>query len=280
MNSEVIEQRAALPRFIRVKRAFALIIDRGALALAILVHVMLLWIGLRIAHAHWLQAPTITWAEGNSGAGQGLVQDNASQADEGPILRSLPAPAAIDSPIQVNDVDPSDDEARHWSPARVSLNLPDLADSNAIFGMGSDASGSKPTIPGKARPGKAAGGNGSGNASAVSASSATHVGTGTGRTTSGGRPGIAGGVADARAPAPIYPEESRRRHEQGTIVLAIEVQADGHVGNISVVQGQDHPLLVKAAVDAVRKKEVFPPLLQNGQPVTSVAQLAFHFELH
>ena len=280
MDPEVIEHCPALPRFIRIRRAVALIIDRGALALAILVHVVLLWIGLRIAHAHWLQTPTITWAEGNSGAGQGLMQDDAKQANEGPILRSLPAPIASDSPIQVSDVDPSDGEARNWSSARVSLNLSDLADSNAIFGMGSDASGRKPTLPGRARPGKVAGGNSSGDASAIGASSATHTGTGTGLSTSGGRPGIAGGVADARAPAPIYPEESRRRHEQGTIVLAIEVQADGHVGNISVVQGQDHPLLVKAAVDAVRKKEVFPPLLQNGQPVPSVAQLAFHFRLH
>jgi len=73
---------------------------------------------------------------------------------------------------------------------------------------------------------------------------------------------------------------NRRRAGGPADLLAIEVQADGHVGNISVVQGQDHPLLVKAAVDAVRKKEVFPPLLQNGQPVTSVAQLALHFELH
>jgi len=280
MDWELIEHRPALPRFIRVRRAIARIIDRGALALAVLVHVVLLWIGLRIAHAHWMQAPTITWADGNSGAGQGLVQDDASQADEGPILRSLPAPIASDSPIQVSDVDPSNDEARNWSPARVNLNLPDLADSKAIFGMGSDASGRKPTIPGKSRPGKAAGAKGSGNGLALNAPSATHTGTSTGSSTSGGKPGIVGGVVDAHAPAPIYPEESRRRHEQGTIVLAIEVQADGHVGNISVVQGQDHPLLVKAAVDAVRKKEVFPPLLQNGQPVTSVAQLALHFELH
>lgn len=278
MNRQVIEHRPALSRFIRVRRFVVLIIDRGALAIAVLVHVALLLIGLRIAHAHWLRTPTIAWAEGNSGAGQGLVQDDASQASEGPSLRSLPAPIANDLPIQVSDVDQSDDVVANWSPARVSLNLADLADSNAIFGMGSYASGGKPTLHGKTKPGKAADDNGSENSSTASAMSAT--GRGTGHSTSGGRPGIAGGVANPNAPAPIYPEESRRRREQGTIVLAIEVQADGHVGNISVIQGQDHPLLVKAAVDAVRKKELFPPLLQNGQPVTSIARLAFHFELH
>lgn len=52
--------------------------------------------------------------------------------------------------------------------------------------------------------------------------------------------------------APRYPVESRRRREEGTVVLAVSVTIDGSVGDIRVAKSSGFERLDKAALDAVR----------------------------
>lgn len=64
-------------------------------------------------------------------------------------------------------------------------------------------------------------------------------------------------------PGPEYPPLARQARIQGTVRLRITVNAEGRVAATQMVAG--HPLLVPAAVDAVRKW-VYAPALVQGVP--------------
>ncbi|WP_414712609.1 energy transducer TonB [Sphingobium sp.] len=65
---------------------------------------------------------------------------------------------------------------------------------------------------------------------------------------------------------PRYPVESRRKHEQGTVVLSLIVGLDGAVESISVAQSSGSARLDNAARDAVKGWR-WKPILRGGQPV-------------
>ena len=70
--------------------------------------------------------------------------------------------------------------------------------------------------------------------------------------------GVDTGAQLEELPTPTYPAESRRRGEQGTVLLEIEVLADGSVGAIRVIESPGHPRLVEAAVAAMRRAKLHP----------------------
>jgi len=63
---------------------------------------------------------------------------------------------------------------------------------------------------------------------------------------------------------PVYPALAQQANITGVVTLSIVIGKDGSVENIAVVSG--HPLLVQAAIDAV-KQWTYKPTLLNGQPV-------------
>lgn len=65
---------------------------------------------------------------------------------------------------------------------------------------------------------------------------------------------------------PRYPIESRRKREQGTVVLALTVGLDGAVENLTIAQSSGFPRLDAAARDAVRNWR-WKPTTRDGQPV-------------
>lgn len=65
---------------------------------------------------------------------------------------------------------------------------------------------------------------------------------------------------------PRYPIESRRKREQGTVVLALTVGIDGAVENLTVAQSSGFPRLDAAARDAVRNWR-WKPMMREGQAV-------------
>ncbi|MDX3910765.1 MAG: energy transducer TonB [Sphingobium sp.] len=68
------------------------------------------------------------------------------------------------------------------------------------------------------------------------------------------------------AKPPRYPVESRRKKEQGTVVLALTLGLDGRVSAISVARSSGFPRLDDAAEDAVRSWR-WAPTLRDGQAV-------------
>ncbi len=65
---------------------------------------------------------------------------------------------------------------------------------------------------------------------------------------------------------PRYPIESRRKHEQGTVVLALALGTDGTVEAVSIARSSGFPRLDDAARDAVRKWR-WRPMIQQGRAV-------------
>ena len=74
----------------------------------------------------------------------------------------------------------------------------------------------------------------------------------------------------------MYPALARSARVQGTVHLLGVVSKDGTIQKLQVLGG--HPLLVAAAVDAV-KQWVYRPTLLNGEPVEVIAPIDVIFTL-
>ena len=79
-------------------------------------------------------------------------------------------------------------------------------------------------------------------------------------------------------PKPDYPIPSLRRREEGIVLLNVVVQADGTAAAISLNRSCGHPLLDRAALDAVRRW-TFEPARAAGLPVSSLAVIPVRFSL-
>jgi periplasmic protein TonB len=69
---------------------------------------------------------------------------------------------------------------------------------------------------------------------------------------------------------------ARNMRVSGTVKLHAIVARDGTVRELKVISG--HPLLVQAAVEAVRQW-LYQPTLLNGEPVEVNAPVDVHFTL-
>jgi TonB family protein len=76
--------------------------------------------------------------------------------------------------------------------------------------------------------------------------------------------------------APIYPPRAKQRHAEGTVMLRALIDKDGDVQALRFVSGP--PLLVQAAMDAVRRWK-YKPTLRNGEPVTVETTIEVAFKL-
>ena len=75
---------------------------------------------------------------------------------------------------------------------------------------------------------------------------------------------------------PAYPPDAKEARIQGVVHLAVIIGKDGTVQNVEVLSG--HPLLVQAAMDAV-KQWLYKPTLLNGSPVEVITQIDVNFTL-
>jgi TonB family protein len=90
---------------------------------------------------------------------------------------------------------------------------------------------------------------------------------------------VGGGVMEAKLvsqPLPVYPPEAKMARIQGVVKLSATTAKDGTIQNLEVIEG--HPLLIQAALDAV-KQWVYKPTLLNGQPAEVVTEIDVNFTL-
>jgi len=80
-----------------------------------------------------------------------------------------------------------------------------------------------------------------------------------------------------RRVVPTYPELARRVRISGAVRLVAVIGKDGTIENLQVISG--HPLLVTAAVEAVRQW-LYRPTLLNGDPVEVIAPIEVNFTLN
>lgn len=75
---------------------------------------------------------------------------------------------------------------------------------------------------------------------------------------------------------PAYPTLARSARVQGEVVLSAIIDTNGQITNLQLVSG--HPMLVPAAITAVREWR-YKPYLLNGQPVEVETTITVIFSL-
>ena len=78
---------------------------------------------------------------------------------------------------------------------------------------------------------------------------------------------------------PVYPRFSRIHGEEGTVVLSVEVLADGNPGKIEIVSSSGYRRLDRAALKAIDLARFIAASI-DGKAVDSTQRIAFRFDLY
>lgn len=127
----------------------------------------------------------------------------------------------------------------------------------------------------------AGGGIGSGSGGGVGAGHGAGVGPGSGGGIGGGVYKVGGGISAPKpidTPDPEYTEEARRAKVQGTCILWLIVDAEGHPRDIRVIRGLGYGLDAKA-LETVKQWR-FEPARKDGQPVNVQVSVEVGFRLY
>jgi periplasmic protein TonB len=125
------------------------------------------------------------------------------------------------------------------------------------------------------------GGIGSGSGGGVGEGHGAGVGPGSGGGIGGGVYKVGGGITAPKpvdTPDPEYTEEARRAKIQGTCILWLIVDAEGHPRDIRVVRGLGYGLDAKA-LETVKQWR-FEPARKDGQPVNVQVSVEVGFRLY
>ena len=79
-------------------------------------------------------------------------------------------------------------------------------------------------------------------------------------------------------PEPMYPVLSRKRGEEGRVVLEVSISAEGRVHSAEIQTSSSYSRLDRAALDAA-KMAIFRSATEFGVPVQSERTIAYRFEL-
>lgn len=220
------------------------------------------------------------------------VERSPSAAVE-PVSRSLPAPvtqpeprkpAAAISPPPITPVKEPPPVVRPHAPREVASSAaqPEPIARSAL--ADNTAASVPPTAP-LSPPGEVAP-----PSAAASPSTAAHSTMPAATEPSGGTPGVSSvtntqsqtsarfDAAHLRNSAPAYPQASRRRGEEGLVILRVRVGINGRASEIQVAESSGHPRLDRAAEDAVARWR-FEPARDGDQPVDSWVRVPVAFRL-
>ena len=75
---------------------------------------------------------------------------------------------------------------------------------------------------------------------------------------------------------PVYPPLARKARVEGAVILEADITESGALENVKVVEG--HPMLIDAAIDAIRQWRYAPARL-NGKPTRSSVRVTVNFHL-
>lgn len=82
------------------------------------------------------------------------------------------------------------------------------------------------------------------------------------------------------ATQPPYPTASRRLGEEGSVVLAVSIAADGSVTGVSLLRSSGFARLDAAALAHARRAWRFEPALAAGKPVAAQREITVRFGLN
>ena len=90
---------------------------------------------------------------------------------------------------------------------------------------------------------------------------------------------VSSGVVEGlklNAPNPTYPQMARIAHIQGDVILQATIGKNGSIENLHAISG--HPILIQAALDAVRQWK-YKPYVLNGEPVEVETTIRVQFHM-
>lgn len=85
-------------------------------------------------------------------------------------------------------------------------------------------------------------------------------------------------VGCSNRPEPNYPAASRRMGEQGSVKLRVELDEEGHISSVKVVESSGHPRLDNAGVNTIKSWKC-EAATRDGRPARAVATQVFDFKL-
>ena len=197
----------------------------------------------------------------------------------------LPAPKGRLPKLDVQQITPPQIILRNEKPkltAEPSVVVPPqvrLAE-NHMPNLGTPAALPMPAAPPSNGTGSG-GGIGSGSGGGVGQGHGAGVGPGSGGGIGGGIYKVGGGITAPKpvdTPDPEYTEEARRAKIQGTCILWLIVDAEGHPRDIRVVRGLGYGLDAKA-LETVKQWR-FEPARKDGQPVNVQVSVEVGFRLY
>jgi protein TonB len=219
--------------------------------------------------------------EEDGGAG-GPAADEAGAAEHSPL-------PSVERVRAFPDAVPKSMSAEALEPSQVVLPVPSktprLLDVPVLPPDPMDAREIAPTqdeLQHEAEGGTGHSGQEDGQSDSEAGSSGSRSGGGT--SSGGGRGGGSGSGAVLAAPSPyrairpVYPFGSRRRGEEGTVTLEVEVSPAGIPNAVRIVSSSGFPALDLAAQRAVLAAR-FKPARRDGEPVTATAQVSLVFRL-
>ena len=89
---------------------------------------------------------------------------------------------------------------------------------------------------------------------------------------------ISSGVEYRTPPAPVYPAQSKRSGEEGTVILRVLVSESGTPTQVTVQTSSGSPRLDEAARQAVLRAH-FKPFLEDNNPVSVYVLVPINFKL-
>lgn len=93
-----------------------------------------------------------------------------------------------------------------------------------------------------------------------------------------GRPDLPAAPDYLRNTPPLYPAESRKAGEQGTVLLSVLVAEDGRPAGVQIQKGSGYARLDEAAVAAVKRWR-FKPAVAGGRKVAARVEVPVRFRL-
>lgn len=75
---------------------------------------------------------------------------------------------------------------------------------------------------------------------------------------------------------PVYPPLARTARVEGAVILEADITESGALENVTVIEG--HPMLIEAAIEAIRRWRYAPAKL-NGKPTRSSVRVTVNFKL-
>ncbi|MBK6435829.1 MAG: energy transducer TonB [Rhodanobacteraceae bacterium] len=90
-------------------------------------------------------------------------------------------------------------------------------------------------------------------------------------------PSDIGSLSYLDATPPRYPPQAIKRHLEGEVMLIVSVGADGYPEAVSIQRSSGHAILDRAAIDQVRNRWRFRPLIVNGLPTRAQGLVPIRF---